>query len=148
MLWNVYWVNNCTCNLTSETLANLLVIGSFMHDIKTKHIAKLTTVNRSWTTKFITSLIDQQKLALKLTYPNTWVYKLYSCATLIIHTILNNFFLHAMVCFFFLMLKFSDKQAKDFCFGEFDHQTIDFSFMTRPKQKTGPIYSSVGKGGH
>lgn len=147
MLWNVYWVNNCTCNLTSETLANLLVIGSFMHDIKTKHIAKLTTVNRSWTTKFITSLIDQQKLALKLTYPNTWVYKLYSCATLIIHTILSNFFacngLH-----FFLMLKFSDKQAKDFCFGEFDHQTIDFSFMSRPKQKTGPIYSSVGKGGH
>lgn len=50
--------------------------------------------------------------------------------------------------FFFLMLKFSDKHAKDFCFGEFDHQTIDFSFMTRPKQKTGPIYSSVGKGGH
>lgn len=147
MLWNVYWVKNCTCNLTSETFANLLVIGIFMHDIKTKHIAKLTTVNRSWTTKFITSLIDQQKLALKLTYPNTWVYKLYSCATLIIHTILSNFFacngLH-----FFLMLKFSDKQAKDFWSGEFDHQTIDFSFMSRPKQKTGPIYSSVGKGGH
>lgn len=148
MLWNVYWVKNCTCNLTSETFANLLVIGSFMHDIKTKHIAELTTVNRSWTTKFITSLIDQQKLVLKLTYPNTWVYKLYSCATLIIHTILSNFLLHAMVYFFFLMLKFSDKQAKDFCSGEFDHQTIDFSFMTRPKQKTGPIYSSVGKGGH
>lgn len=147
MLWNVYWVNNCTCNLASETFANLLVIGSFMHDIKTKHIAQLTTVNRSWTTKFITSLIDQQKSAVNLTYPNTWVYKLYSCATLIIHTILSNFFacngLH-----FFLMLKFSDKQAKDFCFGEFDHQTIDFSFMSRPKQKTGPIYSSVGKGGH
>lgn len=148
MLWNVYWVNNCTCNLTSETLANLLVIGSFMHDIKTKHIAKLTTVNRSWTTKFITSLIDQQKSALKLTYPNTWVYKLYSCATLIIHTILSNFFCMQRFPFFFLMLKFSDKQAKDFWSGEFDHQTIDFSFMTRPKQKTGPIYSSVGKGGH
>lgn len=148
MLWNVYWVNNCTCNLTSETLANLLVIGSFMHDIKTKHIAKLTTVNRSWTTKFITSLIDQQKSAVNLTYPNTWVYKLYSCATLIIHTILSNFFACNGLHFFFLMLKFSDKQAKDFWSGEFDHQTIDFSFMTRPKQKTGPIYSSVGKGGH
>lgn len=119
-----------------------------MHDIKTKHIAQLTTVNRSWTTKFITSLIDQQKLALKLTYPNTWVYKLYSCATLIIHTILSNFFCMQWFAFFFLMLKSNDKQAKDFCFGEFDHQTIDFSFMTRPKQKTGPIYSSVGKGGH
>lgn len=148
MLWNVYLVNNCTCNLTSETLANLLVIGSFMHDIKTKHIAKLTTVNRSWTTKFITSLIDQQKSAVNLTYPNTWVYKLYSCATLIIHTILSNSFACNGLHFFFLMLKFSDKQAKDFCFGEFDHQTIDFSFMTRPKKKTGPIYSSVGKGGH
>lgn len=148
MLWNVYWVNNCTCNLTSETFANLLVIVSFMHDIKTKHMAELTTVNRSWTTKFITSLIDQQKSALKLTYPNTWVYKLYSCATLIIHTILSNFFCMQWFAFFFLMLKFSDKQAKDFWSGEFDHQTIDFSFMTRPKQKTGPIYSSVGKGGH
>lgn len=116
MLWNVYWVNNCTCNLTSETLANLLVIGSFMHDIKTKHIAKLTTVNRSWTTKFITSLIDQQKLALKLTYPNTWVYKLYSCATLIIHTILNNFFLHAMVCFFFFNAKVKWQASERFLF--------------------------------
>lgn len=121
-----------------------------MHDIKTKHIAELTAVNRSWTTKFITSLIDQQKSAVNLTYPNTWVYKLFSCATLIIHTIehIEQLFRMQRFASFFLMLKFSDKQAKDFCFGEFDHQTIDFSFMTRPKQKTGPIYSSVGKGGH
>lgn len=50
---------------------------------KTEHIAELTTVNTSWTTKFITSLICQRKSALKLTYPsssssypNKWVYKL------------------------------------------------------------------------
>lgn len=46
------------------------------------------------------------------------------------------------------MQKFSDKQAKELGSGEFDHQKIDLSFMTRPKKKTGPIYSSVGKGDH
>lgn len=72
--WIVYWIKNFTCNWIDRWNFCQPTCRWQLHawlQNKTEHIAELTTVNTSWTTEFITSLIGQQNSALKLTYPNT-----------------------------------------------------------------------------